>query len=318
MPRYLPSLACSLFVAVAAGGAEIDFDEAPATNDNEPSIAEEYARLGVHFVATDDGTTWSGISAGDPGGWGLEGSMGTNFLGFNGMSYGLSLVFDAPVRDFELDVARSLGSRAGDAFVLRGYREGSMVEELSLPLGDVNAWTTAALVEEVDAVSWVGVGTGTRRHPYGVDHLRWSEAEAAMLAVAIDVRPGSPRNRVNPFARGVVAVALLGSEEFDVTQVDVGTLGFGPNAAPALHPRWEDVNEDGYTDLVTHHRIPKTGIAPGDQEACLAGQTLDGTPLAGCDRVESVPLRWLARHGARENERAGHGAHEKEHAKPKD
>jgi len=307
MPRCLPSLACSLLVAVSAGAAEIDFDEAPATNDNAPSLSEEYAHLGVHFVATDDGTTWSGVTGGDPGGWGLEGSKGTNFLGFNGVSYGLSLVFDAPVRDFELDVARSLGSRAGDAFVLRGYREGAMVEELSVPLGDVNAWTTAALVEEVDAVSWVGVGTGTRRHPFGVDHLRWS-AEAAMLAVSIDVRPGSRRNRVNPFARGVVEVALLGAEDFDVTGVDVGSLGFGPDAAPALHPRRHDVNRDGHLDLLTKHRIPQTGIAPGDREACLAGRTLEGTPLAGCDRVESVPLRWLARHGA----------HVKEHAKPKD
>lgn len=307
MPRCLPSLFCSLLVAVAAGAAEIDFDEAPAVNSNAPSLAEEYAHLGVHFVATDDGATWSGVSGGDPGGWGLEGSRGTNFLGFNGVSYGLSLVFDTPVRGFALDVARSLGSRAGDGFVLRGYRAGTMVEELSLPLGDVNAWTTAALLEEVDAVSWVGVGTGTRRHPFGVDHLRWS-AEESLLAVAIDVRPGSRNNRVNPFSRGVVGVALLGSADFDATRVDVASLGFGPDAAPALHPRLYDVNGDGHPDLVTHHRIAKTGIAPGDREACLAGRTLEGSPFAGCDRVQSVPLRWLARHGA----------HEKEHPRPKD
>jgi hypothetical protein len=292
-------LAFSFLVATTVGAEEISFDELSATNDNARVLTEEYAHLGAHFVATDDGSVWSGVSGGDPGGWGLEGPHGSNFAGFNGASYGLEVVFDDPVRDFQLEVARSLGSRAGDAFLLRGYRDGAMVEEARVALGDVNAWSTVELAEEVDSVSWVGIGTGTRRHPFGVDHLRWS-VEAATLAVAIDLRPGSPRNRVNPYARGVVAVALLGADGFDVTQVDVASLGFGPESAPAVHARRHDVDGDGLVDLVTHHRIPQTGIAPGDVEACLSGQTLDGTALTGCDAVESVPLRWLAKHGSKQ------------------
>jgi len=298
MPRRQAFLPVFLLLAAAAAGAEeISFDDVPAANSNAPALAEEYAHLGVHFVATDDGSVWSGVSGGDPGGWGLEGTNGTNFLGFNGTSYGLGVVFDVPVREVKLDVARSLGSRAGDAFVLRGYRGGTMVEEVSMALGDVNAWAPVELAEEVDSLSWVGIGVGTRRHPFGVDNLSFS-AEPALLEVAIDVRPGSPRNRVNPFARGVVAVALLGADDLDVAQVDVTSLGFGPDGAPALHSHQDDVDGDGRQDLVSHHRIPQTGIAPGDAEACLSGQTLDGTPLAGCDAVSTVPLRWLARHGA--------------------
>jgi hypothetical protein len=179
---------------------------------------------------------------------------------------------------------------------MRGHRDGAMVEEVVVALGDVNQWTTVELSEEVDAVDWVGVGVGTRRHPFGVDNLRWS-AEAAMLPVAIDVRPGSRQNRVNPLARGVVAVALLGSDAFDVALVDVASLAFGPHGAPAVHSGVRDVDRDGHPDLVTHHRIPQTGIALGDAEACLVGQTLDATPLGGCDAVKTVPLRWLAAQG---------------------
>ncbi len=300
MPRRLFCLALVLLVPAIAGAEEISFDENPPANSNAPAPAEEYAPMGVHFVATDDGSVWNGLSGGDPGGWGLEGTNGTAFAGFNGASYGLRVVFDAPVRELSLDVARSLGSRLGDAFVLRGWRAGAMVEEVSVVLGNVNAWSTLALAEEVDELSWVGVGTGTRRHPFGIDNLRWS-AEPKQIDVAIDVRPGSPRNRVNPFAQGVVAVALLGAEDFDVAGVDVSTLGFGPLGAPAVHSRVLDRNRDGHPDLVTHHRIPETGIALGDAEACLAGETLDATPLRGCDAVSTVPARWRAKHapGAR-------------------
>jgi hypothetical protein len=289
MSRRLLYLALAILGPAAAGAEEISFDEVPPVNDNVPALGDEYAERGVHFAATDDGSVWSGLSGGDPGGWALEGTNGTAFVGFNGTSYGLTASFDAPVRDVAVDVARSAGSRAGDGFVLRGYRGGAMVEEVSVTLGDVNAWSTIQLAEEVDAVAWVGVGTGTRRHPYGVDNLRWT-AEAAMIVAEIDVKPGDASNRLNPFARGVVRVALLGAEGFDAAAVDLTSLGFGPDGAPAVRSRAADVNRDGRTDLVTFHRVEDTGIALGDAEACLAGQTLDGAQFGGCDAVSTVPL----------------------------
>jgi hypothetical protein len=288
MSRRLLTLALALLGPSAAGAGEIGFDELPAVNANSSPLGEEYASMGVHFVASDDGSVWTGIAGGDPGGWGLEGTNGTAFVGFNGASYALGARFDTPVHDVAIDVARSAGSRAGDSFAMRGYREGAMVEEQVVTLGDVNVWSTVALAEQVDEVRWVGMGV--RRHPFGIDDLRWS-AEAATLEVAIDVRPRSPRNPVNPFARGVVSVALLGAEAFDVAQVDRASLGFGPSGAPAERAHVEDVNHDGWPDLVSQHRIPLTGIALGDTEACLAGTRVDGTAFAGCDAVSTVPKR---------------------------
>lgn len=117
------------------------------------------------------------------------------------------------------------------------------------------------------------------------------------IDVDIDIKPGSFPNSINTKSMGVVPVAILGSAEFDVTQVDVTTLAFGPNGAAPSHDltdpdtyadHLEDVNEDGFLDLVSHYAQKETGITCVDTEATLSGNLLPafgGTPIEGTDSV---------------------------------
>jgi hypothetical protein len=108
------------------------------------------------------------------------------------------------------------------------------------------------------------------------------------IDVQIDVKPGSDVNPINTKSKGRIPVALLGSESCDVTEVDVSTLAFGPaGAAPSHgHGHIEDVNADGYPDLVLHFDTQDAGFERGDTEATLVGAMIDGTPIAATDHVK--------------------------------
>jgi hypothetical protein len=112
------------------------------------------------------------------------------------------------------------------------------------------------------------------------------------IAAEIDIKPGSDVNPVNPFSRGVIPVAILGTDTFDVAAVDETTLAFGPNRAEPAHKKgghFQDVNDDGLTDLLSHYRTEETGIASGDTDECVTGETLGGIPFEGCDNISTQP-----------------------------
>jgi len=141
----------------------------------------------------------------------------------------------------------------------------------------------------------------------------------ARLSVAVDIKPGSCPNPLNPASRGVLAAAVPGSEDFDVTGIDAASVRLEGVAAVRSH--YEDVaapvldgNEcqcnslgpDGYTDLLLHFRsqevveqiVDSVGdVARGDVIALrLTGTGADGRLIEGEDcvvLVGNVP-RWLA------------------------
>jgi len=82
---------------------------------------------------------------------------------------------------------------------------------------------------------------------------------SAVVDVDIDIRPGSDTNPINAMSKGVIPVAILGAEDFDVMTVDPASLrlsnpvyGLTPPSASPLRWSWDDVNRDGFLDLVSH------------------------------------------------------------------
>jgi hypothetical protein len=118
-----------------------------------------------------------------------------------------------------------------------------------------------------------------------------------LTRVELDVKPETFPNSVNPRSWGVVPVAVLGEDTVDVREIDVATLAFGPGGAPIAHRRghYEDVNRDGYTDLVLHFRTQETGIECDVETVSLVGTTLDGLPVEGTDTVQPVGCRSSAK-----------------------
>lgn len=109
----------------------------------------------------------------------------------------------------------------------------------------------------------------------------------------IDIKPWSDPNSVNYKSKGVIPVAILTTGSFDATNVDPQTVEFGPNGAPIAHEdgHVEDVDADGYLDLVLHFRTQQTGIQCGDTQATLTGETYDGKSIEGVDLVNTVACK---------------------------
>ncbi len=135
---------------------------------------------------------------------------------------------------------------------------------------------------------WVSLSDGT-------EAIVLADPQPAFLEVAIDIKPGSDPNCINNDGNGVIPVAILGSAEFDVNSIDPATVmleGLAVRVAGKsnkLLAHIEDVNSDGFDDLVCQVEDFDGVFELGDESATLTGELYDGTPITGTDSICIVP-----------------------------
>ena len=97
---------------------------------------------------------------------------------------------------------------------------------------------------------------------------------------------------ISPGSTGVISVAVLGAVNFDATQVDFSTIVLGSGKASAIRDGIVmDVNHDGIVDMVFDFNIQVTGIACGDINATLSGETFGGDAFTGTYSVNTAGCR---------------------------
>lgn len=131
----------------------------------------------------------------------------------------------------------------------------------------------------------------------GFDYIK---LEAKLIEVDIDIKPGSDPNCFNNNGHGVIPVAILGSETFDVTTIDPGSVQLQGLAvrmvgkSDKLLAHIEDVNGDGWDDLVVQIQDGDETFASGSGTATLSGYLypeFGGTRIEGTDSICVVPWR---------------------------
>jgi hypothetical protein len=149
--------------------------------------------------------------------------------------------------------------------------------------------------EDVDGTPYLYFSKGDwYREGYEIARMRGTKVVETLI-VSVDIKPGSATNCFNQNDRGVIPVAVLGSEDFDVTQINVDSLrleGLAVKMAGKSNKylaHIEDVNADGYPDLVLQFQDSDNWVYSGSGTATLTGQLSDGTPIQGSDSICIVP-----------------------------
>ncbi len=111
--------------------------------------------------------------------------------------------------------------------------------------------------------------------------------------VSIDIKPGAFPNSINSTSEGSIPVAVLSSATFDApTEVNETSLTFGRSGYETslrfCSPTPEDVNADGFLDLVCHFQTQVAGFLSGDTVGVLKGRNLSDVLIEGTDSVNIV------------------------------
>jgi len=229
---------------------------------------------GSAYVFTRSGATWT------------EQAKLTASDASTGDLFGFSVAINSNMVVIGADLDDEAGSDSGAAYVF--MRIGTMwVEQAKLMASDAEVGdrfgNSVAAVENTILV--------------GADHTDDAGTASGSVYVfslgsdiAVDILPGSDRNKINVRAKGKIPVAILTTKTFDALQVDWETVRFGPDGGTEAHGRSHisDVDGDGDMDLLLHFKTRETGIQCGDRTATLTGETFAGEVVVATGSIRTV------------------------------
>ena len=114
------------------------------------------------------------------------------------------------------------------------------------------------------------------------------DVQLCLITVDIDIYPNRVPNRVYLSRNYTLYVAVLGSDTFDVTNINSSTIKFGKTgteASPVRAPLLRDLNRDGKVDAMYGFMTFSSGFGLGDTQGILTGKLNDGTDIKGTDSV---------------------------------
>lgn len=154
---------------------------------------------------------------------------------------------------------------------------GSPPEEGGLYSPDPAFWSAALPGSPLTRVSSVFLDIGAG----GVVTSTREEA----LEVDVDIKPGGNPNCIQAASKGRTPVAILATEDLDVTDIDVSSITLSGVGPPVRSSVDDDVNGDGRPDLVMHFEtqdLASAGLLDDDGRILvITGYLSDHTPIIG-------------------------------------
>lgn len=177
-----------------------------------------------------------------------------------------------------------------------GQSAGGFSFQSPKPPGPVKYYVTGfvaipAQTDEAAAETLVEQCPQSVGHFFDVAVVGSTQGPVNFIPVQIEIKPpATPPVSISPQSEGVTPVAILGSATFQVSAIDPASLRLGPGGStPAPNQvHFEDVNGDGFVDLVAQFPTQKIGLRCLDTAVFLTGKTKDGTPIQGSEAVQTV------------------------------
>jgi len=103
-------------------------------------------------------------------------------------------------------------------------------------------------------------------------------------SIEMQITPGCDEKRISPGRRGEFSIAVLGSNDLDVREVQTDSLRF--HGATAVRTETSDINGDGKLDILIFFDQANVRLNPQTRTARLTGWLKNSQAFIGEDRID--------------------------------